>query len=66
MDASEIVKEWKYRVLYWLLQENEPGIPRWEFDVTTTMPHIITMLEIIAMFYLAIQAENVVKVELQS
>ena len=66
MDACEIVKKWKYRVLSWLLQGIEPEQLRWEFDVTTTMLHIIAVLQIIAMSYVTIRAENAVKFELQS
>ena len=44
----------------------KPGVPRWEFDVTAIMPPIIAVLEIVAMCYLAIWAENSVKFELQS
>ena len=66
MDASEIVKEWKYKVLSWLLRGIEPGLPRWEFDVTTIKPPIIAVVKIIVMFYLAIRIENAVKFESQS
>ena len=66
MDAIEIVKGWKYSVLCWLLPGIEPGLPRWEFDVTTTKPLQNDVFEIIAMSYLAIQTENAVKFELQS
>ena len=66
MDASEIVKGWKYKVLCWLLPEIEPGLPRWLFNVTNTMPPITTVLKIIIICYMAIPAENVVKFELQS
>ena len=51
MNASKIVKEWKYWVLRWLLWGTEPGLPRWEFDTTTTMLPITAVLEIIAMSY---------------
>ena len=66
MDACEIVKKWKYRVLSWPLQGIEPELLRWEFDVTTTMLHIIDVLQIIAMSYVTIRTENAVKFELQS
>ena len=66
MDACEIVKKWKYRVLSRLLQGIEPELLRWEFDVTTTMLHIIDVLQIIAMSYVTIRAKNAVKFELQS
>ena len=66
MDASEILKEWKYWVLCWLLRETEPGLPRWELRVTITMPPIIVVFEIIAMFYIPTRAESAVKFDLQS
>ena len=65
MDAREIGKEWKYSVLCCLFRGIKPGIPRWEFDVATTMPPITAVLEIIAMSYLAIRDENALKLELQ-
>ena len=39
--------KWEY---IWFLQEIEPGIPRWEFDVATTMLHINVMLQILQLF----------------
>ena len=66
MDASEIVKERKCRVLCWMFQLIEPGLPRREFDVTSTMPLITAVFKIIAMSYLAIRVENAIKFELQS
>ena len=65
MDASKIEKEWKYSVLCCLIRGIKPGFLQWEFDVTTTMPSIIAVLEIIAMSYLAIRAEDAVKLDLQ-
>ena len=65
MDASKIEKEWKYSVLCCLFRGIKPGFLQWEFDVTTTMPSIIAVLEIIAMSYLAIRAEDAVKLDLQ-
>ena len=64
MDASEIVKELKYRILCWLLQGIEPGFPRRESDLTTTTPLIIFRFEVIGMSYLAMWAENAIKFEL--
>ena len=66
MDACEIVKKWKYRVLSCLLQGIEPGLLRWQFDVRTTMLRIIDVLQFIAMSYVTIRAEKTVKFELQS
>ena len=54
------------KILGWLLQRIEPGFLRWEVEITTTMPPINDVFEIIAMSYLAIQTENAVKFELQS
>ena len=65
MDAIKIEKEWKYSVLCCLFRGIKPGFLQWEFDVTTTMPSIIAVLEIIAMSYLAIRAEDAVKLDLQ-
>ena len=58
MDSCGTVKEWKYWVLCWLLRGTEPGFPRWELDVTTIIPPIIAVLEIIAILYIPIWAES--------
>ena len=65
MDASKIEKEWKYSVLCCLFWGIKPGFLQWEFDVTTTMSSIIAVLKIIDMSYLAIWAEDAVKLDLQ-
>ena len=40
--------------------------PQLELDLAITMPPDLTVLEIVAMSYLAIQAENVAEFEIQS
>ena len=50
MDATDVVKEWKYWVICWLPQGIEPGIPGWEVEITTTMLPINYVFEIIPIF----------------
>ena len=50
MDANEVVKELKHWVICWLLQGIEPGLPQWEVQITTTMPPINDVFEIIPIF----------------
>ena len=66
MHASEILKEWKHWIFFWLLRGTEPWLPQRELGVRTIMPLIIAVFEIIAIFYIPIRAENAVKFELQS
>ena len=50
MDANNVVKEWKYWVLCWLLQEMEPRPPGCELKIWTTMPRANDVFKITAVF----------------
>ena len=65
MDANKVVKEWKYLVNCWLLQGIEPGLLQWEVEITTMLPPINDVFEIIPVF-VYLYGWGCCEVELQS